>query len=416
MTSTIIGWTGGAAARWTSVVGLGLLLTLGAPPAEATRSRHAVIVEIDGARYSETFGDPLARWIPRLRQDLAPLGCMNTDVLNLGLTVTVPGTNAVITGTWQPLANDGTERSHLPSVFESWRLATGAPATDAWLITTKSKLAMLAYSDHPEAGAAYGASAAVVGDDSASVARAIEVMAQHHPALMLVHLGDTDAAGHDGDWVQYTACLRRADSLTYVLWQAIQADSSMADSTTLFVTDDHGRHDDAHGGFEEHGDDCPGCRHIGLLALGAGLRQGHTFDWPRFQLDIVSTIGVLLGFPVPWSQGLVMNEMLLEPDGPLAVSPVAGSRLRLAGAVPNPSRGAVGFTLETAVPARVRVAVFDAGGRRIAALFDGPIAAGRQHLRWDGRDAQGRRVPAGRYLVRAVDGRGEATLPLIRVY
>jgi hypothetical protein len=414
--SRIIGWTGEAAARWTSAIGLGLLLTLGAPPAEAVRSRHAVIVEIDGARYSETFGDPLARWIPHLRHDLAPLGCVNTDFVNLGVTVTVPGTNAVISGTWQPLANDGTERSHLPSVFESWRLATGAPATDTWIVTTKSKLAMLAYSDHPAAGAAYAASTSVVGNDGSSVARAIEVMTQHHPALMLVHLGDTDAAGHDGDWVQYTACLRRADSLAYVLWQAIQADSVMADSTTLFVTNDHGRHDDAHGGFEDHGDGCPGCRHISVLALGAGVRQGLTFDGRRLQLDIVSTIGVLLGFPVPWSQGFVMNEILLEPEGPLGVSPAAGSRLRLASAVPNPSRGDVGFTLETAVPAHVRVAVFDAGGRRIATLFDGPAAAGRQPLRWDGRDAKGHRVPAGRYLVRAVDGRGEATLPVVRVY
>ena len=37
------------------------------------------------------------------------------------------------------------------------------------------------------------------------------------------------------------------------------------DKTTLIVSNDHGRHIDSKGGFQNHGDDCAGCRHIEFL-------------------------------------------------------------------------------------------------------------------------------------------------------
>jgi hypothetical protein len=44
--------------------------------------------------------------------------------------------------------------------------------------------------------------------------------------------------------------------------------------------------------------------------------------------------------------------------------------------------------------------VFDAAGRRVRSLVDGPGLAGGHIVAWDGRDARGRSVPAGVYLLR----------------
>ena len=63
---------------------------------------------------------------------------------------------------------------------------------------------------------------------------------------------------------------------------------------------------------------------------------------------------------------------------------------------------------------RVRVDVFDLLGARVRMLWDGSAAAGEQVLRWDGRDANGRAMGSGVYLVRVrgreVEWSGKAML------
>jgi arabinogalactan endo-1,4-beta-galactosidase len=48
------------------------LLLVQALSAQATR--FVIIAVIDGARYSETFGDPAHQYIPRIWSTLRPLG------------------------------------------------------------------------------------------------------------------------------------------------------------------------------------------------------------------------------------------------------------------------------------------------------------------------------------------------------
>ncbi len=83
-----------------------------------------------------------------------------------------------------------------------------------------------------------------------------------------------------------------------------------------------------------------------------------------------------------------------------ASSTAAG--LRLLAPFPSPSQGepvTIGFDLPSR--ARVSAEVVDVAGHRVRSLMpDGEVSAGRQILRWDGRDEQLRRVPAGIYLVR----------------
>ena len=51
-------------------------------------------------------------------------------------------------------------------------------------------------------------------------------------------------------------------------------------------------------------------------------------------------------------------------------------------------------------PGDVRLEILDAAGRRVAAPWHGPRAAGEHVVVWDGRDEAGRAVPSGVYLVR----------------
>lgn len=67
----------------------------------------------------------------------------------------------------------------------------------------------------------------------------------------------------------------------------------------------------------------------------------------------------------------------------------------------NPFGHATGLSFALAQPADVHLEIFDARGRRVARLHDGPLDAGSRTLAWDGRDDSGREVPAGVYLFRA---------------
>ncbi len=88
---------------------------------------------------------------------------------------------------------------------------------------------------------------------------------------MLVNFPSTDIKGHSGIWNDYVNALTNADKLIYQLWQKIQNDPYYKNTTTLFITNDHGRHSD---GFKNHGCDCDGCEHLMLLAIGKNIPQG----------------------------------------------------------------------------------------------------------------------------------------------
>ena len=83
------------------------------------------------------------------------------------------------------------------------------------------------------------------------------------------------------------------------------------------------------------------------------------------------------------------------PDGP------AGAGLALAPPAPNPARGAVSLRFTLSTPGRVRLAVHDVAGRRVATLVDGTLAAGAHEAEWVGAGAG-----PGLYFVRLeADGR-----------
>src|SRR5690606_37865046 len=93
---------------------------------------------------------------------------------------------------------------------------------------------------------------------------------------------------------------------------------------------------------------------------------------------------------------------------PSEPGPVPEESLRLE-VVPNPSRGAATVALTVPEPGEVRVALYDVLGRRVAVLYEGPLAAGRYEIPLDGA-----RLPPGVYVVRLTVG-GETALARVTV-
>jgi phosphopentomutase len=261
-----------------------------------------IIVVIDGARYSETFGaDSL--YIPHMWNQLRPLGTIWTSFYNDGQTKTDPGHSAIASGVWQNIDNKGLGRPEQPTVFEYFRKYTTASEKTTAVIVGKQKLDILTYSTHPDYGAKYKARSFISSADTSVINDVKKDISLNHPRIIMINLPNVDIAGHTGNWNGYLTALHIADSLIWNLWQTLQSDSVYRNTTTLFVTNDHGRHDDTHGGFKDHGDSCEGCRHIFCLAVGRAFPAHRVIKQRRTQCDIAPTVGELLSFPTPFSIG-----------------------------------------------------------------------------------------------------------------
>jgi FtsP/CotA-like multicopper oxidase with cupredoxin domain len=84
-------------------------------------------------------------------------------------------------------------------------------------------------------------------------------------------------------------------------------------------------------------------------------------------------------------------------------------RFALHDGVPNPFSRTTSFAYDLPRSERVRLEVFDLGGRRVRVLVSRPLASGRYQVTWDGRDDAGRRVGAGIYLTSIRAGSFEST-------
>jgi len=100
---------------------------------------------------------------------------------------------------------------------------------------------------------------------------------------------------------------------------------------------------------------------------------------------------------------------LLTPAGTLDAPGNGSLSLALARPSPNPAPGAVelGFTLPAAGDATLEI--YDGQGRRVGTVVNGTRPAGRQSVRWTGRDDHGRNVPEGVYFARLVVARRTLT-------
>jgi len=133
-----------------------------------------------------------------------------------------------------------------------------------------------------------------------------------------------------------------------------------------------------------------------FIVLTCGSRSG-TF---------ASTILPVLPVDRAWTIVYNPSSVVLRVTSTLDVPPTAPALTGIERVAPNPfaHETTIGYALAT--PGRVDLQVFDAGGRRVAALLNGAeTPAGRHQAMWSGRDTAGRACRPGLYWIRmSVDG------------
>lgn len=92
--------------------------------------------------------------------------------------------------------------------------------------------------------------------------------------------------------------------------------------------------------------------------------------------------------------------LLAFPAGSLAAETGGVTVLELSPPRPNPSLGPTTLRLRLPTAARVRLQLYDVGGRRVRTLVDQALQAGDHPFVWDGRDDGGHAVAGGLYFAR----------------
>lgn len=339
----------------------------------AQETENVFIVVIDGARYTETFGDSTFQNIPNMQQNLRPLGTLFTSFYNDGKTKTVSGHSSILSGTWQYLENDGTERPHKPTLFEYVIKQKLFDSSDNFVFHAKNKLNVLDYSDYPGYGEEFKSMMveAEYYNDIAVIDSAKKFIEIYHPKLTLINLPQVDRTGHDKTWEEYLAAIKQVDSLVYDLWNFIESDSVYKNKTTLFITNDHGRHT---ANFAEHGDSCEGCRHVMGLMVGPETPENKVDTTYRQLIDIGPTIASLLHFEIPLAEGKAM-EIFKDPVFVKITNP-ANQNFILEQNYPNPFNPSTTINFSLSSDGYVSLKVYDILGKEVADLVNENLDAG----------------------------------------
>lgn len=326
-----------------------------------------------GARDDETFMPDGQENIPHLLNDLIPRATFFSQVVNRGILGHYVATASIVTGVYETFNNFAPVPPDNPTVFEYFRKEAKRPATDCWVVAPSNGFARIGESNHRAYGPGFGAgvilpkrllSAALAGgdreryqhllrdnyetplyappltgaqlelnrmaevlklsvDDFAAHARSLaspdemsvyvarQLMRHLAPSLLWVTLHDIDVA-HSGTFSLYIEGIQRCDRLCAELWQAIQSDPEYANRTTMFILPDFGRDSDIDSGgngFQHHRTGDQLSRTTWMMVLGPGVRQNVVVDRPVESIDLIPTLGSLLGFDARLSRGKPIAEV-----------------------------------------------------------------------------------------------------------
>jgi hypothetical protein len=360
----------GASAALGSLSGFTPLRAMNMPRGQ----KAVVVTFGGGARDEETFAPEGQENIPCMLKQLIPQGTFYTQVINRGILGHYVATASLATGTYETWDNFALVPPSHPTVFEYFRRDLHRPATDAWVIAPSNGFNRIGCSDNRSFGPNLGAevllpkhllAAAMQGHSSAdfehllsdnyespiavptapsssedihrtaellklsfddfrthavslaspdelSVYIARRLMKQLSPSLLWITLHDIDIA-HSGAYSLYIDGIRRSDRLCGDLWQAIQSDTEYAGRTTMFILPDFGRDSDLDAGgngFQHHRTGDALSRTTWMIVLGPGVRQNAIVDRPVDSLDLVPTLGAVLGFMPSLAKGQRLHEVL----------------------------------------------------------------------------------------------------------
>ncbi len=204
-----------------------------------------------------------------------------------------------------PVRSSQTFDHLLRDTYEEPQLATGAPQTESQLELLESALRISGSDFKHQAMNMQSA-------DELSVYVAHRLMLQSAPSLLWITLHDIDVA-HSGAFSLYIDGIQRTDRLCSEIWNHIQTNPEYANKTTMFVLPDFGRDSDtnpAGNGFQHHRTGDAASRTTWMMVLGPGVRQGAFVERAVESVDLVPTVGRLLGFPTPLGQGTVLAEVV----------------------------------------------------------------------------------------------------------
>lgn len=340
----------------------------------ARKKRKVIVITFGGgARDQETFAPDGQRNIPHMLGELAPQSSFFTQVTNRGILGHYVATASLATGVYETLNNFSAVPPDHPTVFEYFRKDLRRPLSDAWVVAPSNGFNRIGESDCRGYGAGMGAqvvlpkhllSAAMRGTkmdyghllrdnyetplyapkieggefelrqlenvlklsvddfmahakslsspDELSVYIARQLMRQESPSLLWITMHDIDVA-HSGAYSLYIDAIRRTDRLCAALWKAVQEEPEYAGNTTMLILPDFGRDADGDAGgngFQHHRTGDPESRTTWMMALGAGVRQGVVYDSPVQSIDLVPSIGAMMGFSAQQSQGKPIEELL----------------------------------------------------------------------------------------------------------
>jgi len=338
------------------------------------KNKKVVVITFGGgARDQETFAPEGQENVPNMLRDLIPRSTFFTQVVNHGILGHYVATASLATGAYETVNNFASLPPENPTVFEYYRKELRRPSSDAWVVAPSNGFNRIGESSHRSYGAGLGARvilpkhllaaalssghpdyAHVLRDnyetpyftpelaggefelqqledllklsvtdfkshaetlsspDELSVYIARQLMRQVAPSLLWITMHDIDIA-HAGTYSLYVDGIRRTDRLCAEMWKIIESEPEYQGKTTLLILPDFGRDadDDPGGnGFQHHRTGDPLSRTTWLMAIGPGIREGLVHDRPVDSLDLVPTIGSMMGFSAAMSQGKPIAEIL----------------------------------------------------------------------------------------------------------
>jgi len=138
--------------------------------------------------------------------------------------------------------------------------------------------------------------------DAKAIRVARNLLRLFKPKIIGVVLQNADVA--HGSYNAYVEVIRKNDNEVGLLWDAVQADASLRDTTSIFVLPEFGR--DAalnqRNGLD-HGDGSEDLHRIFCVAAGPDFKQDKTIQKPVDAFDICPTVADLFGVKTPEARG-----------------------------------------------------------------------------------------------------------------
>lgn len=342
--------------------------------ANLSPKRKVVVVTFGGgARDQETFDPEGQENIPNMMREMLPRASFFTQVVNRGILGHYVATASLATGVYETINNFAALPPANPTVFEYYRRDLKRPSSDAWVVAPSNGFNRIGESNHRSYGEGMGArvilpkyllKAAMSGsgadyehllrdnyetpyytpelgnrefelqrlemilklsaDDFKAHAKTLsspdelslyivrQLIRQVAPSFLWITMHDIDVA-HAGAYSLYIEGIRRTDRLCAELWKLLEREPEYSGKTTLLILPDFGRDsdEDAGGnGFQHHRTGDAAARTTWLMAIGPAVREGVIYDRAVESVDLVPTLGAMLGFSSAFAQGKPILELV----------------------------------------------------------------------------------------------------------